>query len=97
MKRTLKQCVNRIIATRERTKAQLLALGFAFPEPMANFIFARHPRFQGCELFEALRAAHIYVRHFDQPRIGDYLRITIGTDEQMDVLMDFLKNYINSH
>ncbi len=92
-----KQCVNRIIATRERTKAQLLALGFVFPEPMANFIFARHPRFQGRELFEALRAAHIYVRHFDQPRIGDYLRITIGTDEQMDVLMDFLKNYINSH
>ena len=89
-----RQCVEKIVAVREHTKAQLSELGFVYPEPMANFIFARHPRFRGRELFEALRENHIYVRYFDQPRIDDYLRITIGTREQMDALIAFLKSYI---
>ena len=45
------------------------------------------------ELFKALREAHIYVRYFDAPRTRDYLRVTIGTDAQMDLLFDFLKDY----
>lgn len=85
-----KQCIRRIIATREKTEECLLELGFTFPKPYANFIFAKHPQQSGKELFESLRKEHIYVRHFDQPRIEDYLRITIGTDEQMETLFKAL-------
>ena len=74
----------RIIATRERFEAQLKELGFEFPPSKANFVFARHPEISGQELFDALRARNILVRHWNKPRIADYLRITIGTDEQMD-------------
>lgn len=88
-------CVEKIIATRERTKERLSSMGFVFPDSKANFIFARHPQCPAQELFEALRKEHIFVRYFDKPRINDYLRITIGTDEQMDILMDFLSAYLN--
>ena len=86
-------CVDRIKATRERTKERLAALGFEFPDSQANFIFARHPRYDGKALFEALRRENIFVRYFNQPRIDQYLRITVGTDEQMDVLIKFLEKY----
>ena len=89
-----KQCVDKIVATRERTKARLGELGFVFPDSRSNFIFAKHPDFPAKELFLALREAHIIVRYFDQPRINDYLRITIGTDEQMDALIQFFKAYM---
>ncbi len=49
------------------------------------------------ELFEALKAEHIYVRHFHGPRIGNYLRITIGTEEQMAALLAFLRDYLKEH
>ena len=92
-----KECVDKIVATRERTKERLRALGFVFPDSRANFIFAKHPRISARELFEALRQAHIFVRYFNQPRINEYLRITIGTDAQMDVLLQFLENYIGKN
>ena len=87
-------CVAKIKATRERTAQELRALGFTFREPSANFIFATHPKIDAKALFGALREADIYVRYFDKPRINQYLRITIGTDEEMDKLLAFLKNYI---
>lgn len=90
-----RECVDRIKATRERTARELKALGFTFREPSANFIFASHPQIDAKDLFAALREADIYVRYFDKPRINQYLRITIGTDEQMDKLLAFLKEYIN--
>lgn len=90
-----KTCVNKIVATRERTKEHLSDLGFNFPDSKANFIFVSHPEYPAKELFAALRKEHIFVRYFDQPRINNYLRITVGTDEQMDILIDFLKNYMN--
>ena len=89
-----KQCIRRIIATREKTEECLLELGFTFPKPYANFIFAKHPQQNGKELFASLRKEHIYVRHFDQPRIEDYLRITIGTDEQMETLFKALEKML---
>lgn len=74
-------------------KEQLRALGFVFGDSKSNFIFAMHPDVSGVELFEALKKNDIYVRHFGKPaRINEYLRITIGTDEQMHKLIDFLKN-----
>ena len=78
------------------TKEQLRALGFVFGDSKSNFIFAMHPDVSGVELFEALKKNDIYVRHFGKPaRINEYLRITIGTDEQMHKLIDFLKKYLN--
>lgn len=88
-----KEITKKVIATRERSKRELAALGFSFPDSESNFIFATHEKYDAKELFEALRAHNIYVRHWDKPRIGNYLRISIGTDEEMDTLFAFLKEY----
>ena len=87
-------CVAKIKATREKTKERLAALGFEFPDSQANFIFAKHPDYEGKKLIEALRRQSNFVRYFDKPRIDQYLRITVGTDEQMDVLMKFFEEYM---
>ena len=84
----------KIIATRERAKQELRALGFSFADSCANFIFAAHESIPAKELFEALKAEGIFVRYFNKPRIDNYLRITIGTDEEMDALFAFLKRYL---
>ena len=84
----------KIAATRERIKKELTSLGFTFPDSKANFIFASHKEVPAEELFRALREADIYVRHWNKPRIANSLRITVGTDEEMDRLIAFLKNYL---
>ena len=84
----------KIIATREWTKAELAKLGFTFPDSQANVIFATHKSVPAEEIYLALREQDIYVRYFKKPRIDNYLRITIGTDEQMQALIDFLKEYL---
>lgn len=86
--------VRKIIETREWAKEELRKLGFVFPDAKANFIFARHPRYDAGELFRALKDHDIYVRHWDGGRIGQYLRITIGTREEMEALFDFLRSYV---
>ena len=89
-----RETVRKVIATRERSKKELSALGFSFADSQTNFLFVRHEKAKARDLFQALRRAGIIVRYFDSPRIDDYLRITIGTDEQMDILFDFLKSYL---
>lgn len=89
-KKTLKRVVN----TREQAKKRLRALGFSFPDSMANFIFAAHERKPANQIFEALKKAEIYVRYFPQPGIDNYLRISIGTDKEMDELFHFLETYL---
>lgn len=89
-----KEIVGKIVNTRERVKKELKELGFEFQDSMSNFIFATHPKYDAAELFEALRREDIYVRHFNGERVKDYLRITIGTDKEMDTLLEFLRNYI---
>ncbi|MCM1568633.1 MAG: histidinol-phosphate transaminase [Roseburia sp.] len=91
-----KETTAKIIATRERFKKELSALGFHFPDSQANFVFAAHESISGTEIFQALRKENIYVRHWDKPRISEYLRITVGTDEQMDRLTAFLTEYVNA-
>ena len=76
-----------IIATRRYTAERLRKLGFWMTESSANFVFARHPKFSAFELYSALRQKGILVRHFDKPRISDFLRITIGTRDQMDAAL----------
>lgn len=84
----------KIIATREWTKKQLAELGFSFGDSMSNFIFATHEMVPAKQLFEALRQEHIYVRYFSKERISNYLRITIGTKEEMEILVAFLRRYL---
>jgi len=90
----LDEVVGKIIATRERSKEVLKELGFEFTDSSTNFIFARHSTVPGQVIFDELKKKDIYVRHWNKPRIGDYLRITIGTDEEMDELFKALKEII---
>lgn len=90
-----KENCDKIIATRQRTMERLRQLGFSFPDSKTNFLFATHKTVPAKELFEALRKEKIFVRYFDKPRIDNYLRITIGTDEEMDALIEFLEEYLN--
>lgn len=85
----------RVVATRERTKKELTRLGFVFPDAQTNFIFAAHRSVPAQEIFDALRENRMYVRHWNKPRIADHLRISIGTDEEMDKVLGFLESYLN--
>ncbi|MCL2200912.1 MAG: histidinol-phosphate transaminase [Oscillospiraceae bacterium] len=76
-----------IIATRSYTAAKLGGLGFEMTDSKANFIFARHPEISGLDLYTKLKEKGILIRHWDKPRIKDYVRITIGTKDQMDALI----------
>lgn len=79
-------CCKKIMATREAAEERLSKLGFIFPKSYANFIFASHKTVPAREIFEKLKENDIYVRWWDKERINNYLRITIGTDEQMEAL-----------
>ena len=86
--------VKKICETREKTKKALAALGFSFPDSKSNFIFAAHKSMPAKEIFAALKARNIFVRYFNKPGIDNYLRITIGTDEQMQALEAALKEIL---
>ena len=75
---------SRIIQTRERVSAALAQSGWTVLPSSANFIFIKHRTLPGQAAFQRLRENGILVRHFDRPRITDYLRVTIGSDEEMD-------------
>ncbi len=89
----LKTC-SKIMETREWVKGELQKLDFHFPDSKANFLFASHKTISGKEIFTALRERGIYVRHWDKPRIENYLRITIGTREEMDKLLEALSEIV---
>ena len=84
----------KVIATREWTKCELKKLGFSFGDSMSNFIFATHERVPAKEIFEALREHNIFVRYFSKPRISNYLRISIGTQQEMERLTAFLAVFL---
>lgn len=86
--------VAKIVDTREWVKGELEALGFEFTDSQTNFIFATHPKYVAKKLFEALKKENIYVRFFGGERTKDYLRITIGTREEMETLISVLKEYV---
>lgn len=86
----------KIIETREWTKKELAALGFSFGDSKSNFIFATHASVPAKQIFEALREKDIYVRYFSKERINNYLRISIGTQAEMETLIDFLKEYLKN-
>ncbi|HKM33635.1 MAG TPA: histidinol-phosphate transaminase [Lachnospiraceae bacterium] len=90
-----KECNLRIMATRERVKEELRKLDFVFSDSMTNFIFASHKHLSGEQIFQELKKRKIYVRHWNKPRISEYLRISIGTDEQMEKLLHALQEIVS--
>ena len=84
----------KVIQTRTKLVAELSALGFDTLPSTANFIFTCHPKHSGEKLYQALRDRGIIVRHFKSPRIENFLRITIGTDEQSGELVAALKEIL---
>lgn len=86
--------LKKVIATRERLTAELRRMGFSLPDSRTNFVFAAHPKYSAQEIFEYLKTCDIYVRWFNKPRIDNYLRITVGTDEETNKLVDALRDYV---
>ena len=89
-----KDTIKKIVATREQTTEQLKGLGFFVLPSAANFLFVTHPTHPADELFAMLKEHNIFVRYFKSDRIDSYLRITIGTDRQMEELIRILGDYI---
>lgn len=81
-----------VISERERMTAELESLGFEVLPSKANFVFTRHPEHAGVDIAAKLREQGVIVRHFNKPRISDFLRITIGTAEQNNALLNGLKS-----
>lgn len=90
-----KEHVKKIMDTRKWFSEEMRKLGFIFEDSSSNFLFVTHKTAKARDIFEAARKKHIYVRYFDEPRIDNYLRISIGTDEEMHAFLDFLKAYLN--
>ena len=83
------------MATRDRLTAALRDMGFVVPDSSTNFVFAHHDKFRAENIYKYLVTKDIYVRYFRKPeRINDHLRITVGTDEQTDMLINSLREYI---
>ena len=83
-----------ILATRSRLLGELRALGFNCVDSQANFVWCEHSQRGSEEIYQQLREAGILVRYMQYPEWGDGLRITVGTDEQIDQLLDNLKNLL---
>ncbi len=91
------ESIHKIIKTREWAKERFEKLGFRCLDSCANFIFATHPEYDAKKLFEALKKSGIYVRYWGSRRIEQYLRITIGTREEMEALFGFLEGYMGRY
>ncbi len=86
--------VAKIIATRERTANELKKLGFMVLDSSTNFLFASHSKHNAKDIFGYLKSKNIFIRYFNKPRIENYLRITIGTDEEMNAFLKAVKEYL---
>lgn len=90
-----KATCNKIISTRQRVADELRALGFSLPDSSANFLFVTHEKLSMKEMFEYLKEKKVFIRYFAVPRIDNYVRITVGTDDEMDVLLKEIRGYID--
>lgn len=84
----------KVIATRERTAEELRKLGFTVSPSLTNFLFVTHSKKEAPVIFEYLRQKNIFIRYFKLPRIDNYLRITVGTDAQMDRMIEELRAFL---
>ncbi|WP_424766563.1 histidinol-phosphate transaminase [Paenibacillus sp. sgz302251] len=86
-----RETTDKVIATRDRVSGQLAELGFKVTSSKANFVFISHPSLAAKAIFQQLRDKGVLVRYFDQPRIDEYLRVSIGTDEEMNAFIRALQ------
>ena len=89
-----RECCDKVIKTREWSSEEFKKLGFVFPESKANFVFVTHPKMHANDIYKALRERGILVRHFSLESIDNYLRISIGTDEEMKTLFAALSEIL---
>lgn len=87
--------VSKVIATRNRVTNDLKQLGFTVLDSQTNFLFATNENINIKEYFEWLKSQNVFIRWFNQPKISNYVRITIGTDEEMDIFLNKTKEYLN--
>lgn len=92
-----KNTVAKVIDTREWFKAEIKKLGFTCPPSAANFLFITHESIPAKKIFEKAREAKIIVRYFNKPRIDNYLRVTIGTREEMESFLSFLNKLVRDN
>lgn len=90
-----KECVSKIVSTREKVTAELRELGFNVVPSKANFIFASHALYNAGELFARLKEKGVLVRHFNKEKIDNYLRISIGSEEEMETFIEIVKEIMN--
>ena len=83
-----------IIRVREYTAEKLRELGFELTDSKANFLFAKTSKMHGSELYKRLKEKGVLIRYLGKKRIEDYVRITIGTQEQMDILLCAIKEIL---
>lgn len=88
------QTRNKVMATREKTTQKLRELGFVVHDSNTNFILAMHPDKPGKEITQALRDRGVLVRRFDKERIKEYLRISIGTEEEMETMCAYCEEIL---
>lgn len=84
-------CRNSVMATRERTRTRLESLGFEVLPSSANFLLVQHSTYDGGQLFAGLRERGVLVRHFNKAGLNNFLRISIGTDDEMNTLLETLE------
>ncbi|MDE6864524.1 MAG: histidinol-phosphate transaminase [Eubacterium sp.] len=90
-----KDTCRKIVNTRQRVTKELRTLGFRMPDSSANFLFVTHDKLSMKEMFEYLKEKKVFIRYFAVPRIDNYVRITVGTDDEMDVLLKEIRGYID--
>ncbi len=86
--------IQRIVDTREKSRKRFQELGFVCLDSSANFLFVSHERAAAAEIFQALKREQIYVRYFQAPRLDNFLRITIGTEAEMEAVCQFLASWL---
>ena len=84
----------RIMATRDKTARALREMGFRLPDSQANFLFVTHPRIDGARLYQKCRERGILIRHFSDPAIAQYNRVTIGAEEEMETFLTMVRDIL---
>ena len=90
----MKEKCQKVIKTRARVTDELRLLGFDVLDSKTNFVFATHNEHNMKSLFEYLKTQKVFIRYFSLPRIENYVRITIGTDREMDIFLEKTKEFI---
>ncbi len=95
-KKYFEETVSKVIATRARVTKELRNLGFTVLDSQTNFLFATYEGKNIKDYFEWLKTQKVFIRYFNMPRISNYVRITIGTDYEMDVFLEKTKEYLSN-